>query len=346
MNAAAPSPPARAPIDLAVIGGYLGAGKTTVVNHLLEAPHGKRIAVLVNDFGAVNIDARLVRARSDDVIELDNGCICCTIGGALVDALVRVAARDERPDLLLIEASGVSDPAKIAQIGLLNGAFRLTAVLVVVDAPELVRTLVDPLVGAMAQQQIESASAVIVAKLDLIAAGSRERAISDVRALAATDIVVAADHGRVPLALLFDASVPPARALADVERWKHRPIRTNAGTNAGINARTNADVFPAFESVALAAPDVLDKVRLRAWLKALPRTILRAKGFVRVVDAQGNVSTRLCQVAARRLRLTPPAHDEHAAQGTEGVIVFIGFIDTDTEAMLRDGLRACSRAAP
>ncbi|MFT4063815.1 CobW family GTP-binding protein [Paraburkholderia sp.] len=329
MNTAVTPPAVRAPIDLAVIGGYLGAGKTTVLNHLLAAPHGKRIAVLVNDFGAVNIDARLVRARSDDVIELDNGCICCTIGGALVDALARVAAREERPDLLLIEASGVSDPAKIAQVGLLDGAFRLTAVLVVVDAPELVRTLVDPLVGAMAQQQIESASAVIVTKLDLIAPEARERAVSDVRALAATDIVVAADHGRVPLALLFDASVPPTRALADAARWQHRPVGSGAGA------------FPTFASVTLAAPDVLDKPRLRAWLKALPRTILRAKGFVRVVDAQGCVSTRVCQVAARRLRLTPPTQGEHAGEAAEGVIVFIGFIDTETEAMLRDGLLAC-----
>ncbi|SMG34404.1 CobW family GTP-binding protein [Paraburkholderia susongensis] len=329
MKAAAAPPPVRAPIDLAVIGGYLGAGKTTVLNRLLEAPHGKRIAVLVNDFGAVNIDARLVRARSDDVIELDNGCICCTIGGALVDALTRLAAREERPDLLLIEASGVSDPAKIAQVGLLNGAFRLTAVLVVVDAPELVRTLVDPLVGAMAQQQIDSASAVIVTKLDLIAPESRERAVSDVRALAATDIVVAADHGRVPLALLFDTSVPQTRALADAGRWQHRP------PGQGMS------VFPTFTSVALDAPDVLEKVRLRAWLKALPRTILRAKGFVRVVDAQGRVSTRVCQVAARRLRMTPPTQGEHADEAGQGVMVFIGFIDTETEAMLRDGLIAC-----
>ncbi|MCP3709911.1 GTP-binding protein [Paraburkholderia sp. CNPSo 3274] len=329
MNPAATPPTVREPIDLAVIGGYLGAGKTTVVNHLLEAPHGKRIAVLVNDFGAVNIDARLVRARSDDVIELDNGCICCTIGGALVDALARLAAREERPDLLLIEASGVSDPAKIAQVGLLNGAFRLTAVLVVVDAPELVRTLVDPLVGAMAQQQIDSASAVIVTKLDLIAPESRERAVSDVRALAATDIVVAANHGRVPLALLFDASAPQTPALADAGRWQHRPLGQNAS------------VFPTFQSLALAAPAVLEKVRLRAWLKALPRTILRAKGFVRVVDAEGRVSTRVCQVAGRRLRMTPPTQGEQAANGTESVMVFIGFIDTQTEGMLRDGLLAC-----
>ncbi|CAM2166217.1 CobW C-terminal domain-containing protein [Paraburkholderia sacchari] len=324
---------ARAPIDLAVIGGYLGAGKTTVVNHLLEAPHGKRIAVLVNDFGAVNIDGRLIRARSDDVIELDNGCICCTIGGALADALARLAAREERPDLLLIEASGVSDPARIAQVGLLNGAFRLTAVLVVVDAPELVRTLVDPLVGAMAQQQIDSASAVIVTKLDLVAPESRERAVSDVRALAATDIVVAADHGRVPPALLFDASVPQTLALADARRWQHQPIGT--GSNA----------FPSFASVTLAVPEVLDKARLRAWLKALPRTILRAKGFVRVADAEGGVSTRVCQVAARRLRMTPPTLGEQATGGGDGVLVFIGFIDSAIESNLRDGLLACRQTA-
>ncbi|MEX3985090.1 GTP-binding protein [Paraburkholderia sp. EG287A] len=329
MNPAATPATERAPIDLAVIGGYLGAGKTTVVNQLLEAPHGKRIAVLVNDFGAVNIDARLVRAHSDDVIELDNGCICCTIGGALVDALARLAAREERPDLLLIEASGVSDPAKIAQVGLLNGAFRLTAVLVIADALEFVHTLADPLVGAMAQQQIDSASAVIVTKLDLIEAGARERAVADVRALAPTDIVVAADHGRVPPALLFDASLPQTRALADARRWQHQPLGSNAG------------VLPAFASVTLAAPDVLDKARLRAWLKALPRTILRAKGFVRVADADGGISTRVCQVAARRLRMTPPAQSEHAAASAESVIVFIGFIDLETEAMLRDGLLAC-----
>lgn len=322
--------PVREPIDLAVVGGYLGAGKTTVVNRLLEAPHGKRIAVLVNDFGAVNIDARLVRARSDDVIELDNGCICCTIGGALVDALSRVAAREARPDLLLIEASGVSDPAKIAQVGLLNGAFRLTAVLVIADALELVHTLADPLVGAMAQQQLDSASAVIVTKLDLIEPDARERAVADVRALAPTDVVVAADHGRVPLALLFDATVPERRALADAARWQRRP---------------QGPPMPAFASVAIAVPEVLDKARLRAWLKALPRTVLRAKGFVRVADAQGEISTRVCQVAARRLRMTAATQSEQERATAESMLVFVGFIDMDTEMMLRDGLGECVQIA-
>ncbi|MDR8729699.1 CobW family GTP-binding protein [Burkholderia pseudomultivorans] len=316
-----------APIDLAVVGGYLGAGKTTVVNAILQAPHGRRIAVLVNDFGAVNIDARLVRARGDDLIELDNGCICCTIGGALVDALTRVAMRGARPDLLLVEASGVADPAKIAQIGLLNGAFRLTAVLVVADALALQDTLADPLVGAIAQRQLDGASAVVVTKLDLLAPAQRDAALADVRAHAPTDIVVAATHGEIPLALLFDAAVPDRRTTLRVARG-HRPI--------------GSDAMPALASTTIAVPDVLDKARLRAWLKALPRTILRAKGIVRIADADG-VALRVCQLAARRIRFA--SIEDEGLTGQPGVMVFIGIIDASIDATLRDGLTQCRTMA-
>lgn len=318
------------PIDLAVVGGYLGAGKTTLVNAILQAPHGRRIAVLVNDFGAVNIDARLVRARGDDVIELDNGCICCTIGGALVDALTRIATRDVRPELLLVEASGVADPAKIAQIGLLNGAFRLTSVLVVADALAWRDTLADPLVGAMAQRQLDGAGAIVVTKLDRLAPAQRDAVLDDVRACAPTDIVVAARHGEIPLALLFDTTVPDRRAMREIAR-SHRPIRH--------------DAMPAFASVTVAVPDVLDKARLRAWLKALPRAILRAKGVVRVADADGVVGTRVCQVAARRIRFSSMEDEGLVAHAGDGVMVFIGIIDADAEAALRSGIAQCSAAA-
>lgn len=319
-----------APIDLAVVGGYLGAGKTTVVNAILQAPHGRRIAVLVNDFGAVNIDARLVRARGDDVIELDNGCICCTIGGALVDALTRIATRDVRPELLLVEASGVADPAKIAQIGLLNGAFRLTSVLVVADALAWRDTLADPLVGAMAQRQLDGAGAIVVTKLDRLAPTQRDAVLDDVRACAPTDIVVAARHGEIPLALLFDTTVPDRRAMREIAR-SHRPIRH--------------DAMPAFASVTVAVPDVLDKARLRAWLKALPRTILRAKGVVRVADADGVVGTHVCQVAARRIRFSSMEDEGLVAHEGDGVMVFIGIIDAAAEAALCSGIAQCSAVA-
>ncbi|MBU9561029.1 GTP-binding protein [Burkholderia multivorans] len=319
MNAAA------APVDLAVVGGYLGAGKTTVVNAILQAPHGRRIAVLVNDFGAINIDARLVRARGDDVIELDNGCICCTIGGALVDALTRVAARDARPELLLVEASGVADPAKIAQIGMLNGAFRLTSVLVVADALALDDTLADPHVGAIAQRQLDGASALVVTKLDLLAPPQRAAALARVRARASTDIVVAASHGAIPLALLFDAAVPDRRATLRIARG-HRPI--------------GSDAMPALASVTIVPPQVLDKARLRAWLKALPRTILRAKGIVRVADGD-DVALRVCQVAARRVRFTPHEAQAEAEADRRCAMVFIGILDADTVAALHDGIAQC-----
>ncbi len=151
-------PAGAPPIVLAVIGGYLGAGKTTLLNHVLAHAGGRRIAVLVNDFGDINIDAALIRERSSDVIALENGCICCSIGGRLADALIAIAARPERPELLLIEASGVSDPAKVAQIGMLDPAFRLHGIIVAVDAERLEATLGDALVGDIATRQIGLAS--------------------------------------------------------------------------------------------------------------------------------------------------------------------------------------------
>ena len=84
---------ARSPIPLVVLGGYLGAGKTTLLNQLLANREGRRITVLVNDFGSINIDAALIRERTDDVIGLENGCVCCTIGGRLVQTLIAISAR-------------------------------------------------------------------------------------------------------------------------------------------------------------------------------------------------------------------------------------------------------------
>ena len=123
--ASAPQRPPIAPIALIVLGGYLGAGKTTLLNRLLADAQGRRVTVLVNDFGAINIDASLIREQSDDVISLENGCVCCSIGGRLVQALVEISARADPPDVLIIEASGVSDPVRIAQVGMLDRAFRL-----------------------------------------------------------------------------------------------------------------------------------------------------------------------------------------------------------------------------
>ena len=103
-------------LPFTVIGGFLGAGKTTLLNHWLRHADGQRLAVLVNDFGALNIDAGLIKAHSGDTIALTNGCVCCQIGDDLSMALIGVLQQRERFDAVVVEASGVSDPWRIAQL--------------------------------------------------------------------------------------------------------------------------------------------------------------------------------------------------------------------------------------
>ena len=100
-------------VPVLLVAGYLGAGKTTLLNHLLANPGGRRIAAVVNDFGAIDIDAGLLGTVSDGVVSLKNGCICCSLQGDLLRTLASVIKRPSPPDAIVIETSGISDPAEI-----------------------------------------------------------------------------------------------------------------------------------------------------------------------------------------------------------------------------------------
>ena len=117
------------PIPVTLIGGFLGAGKTTLLNYVLSENHGVRAAVLVNDFGAINIDAKLVVGVEGETINLANGCVCCTVRGDLSRTLRRLLARRRAPDRVLIETSGLASPGPVAQTLLLDselaGTYRL-----------------------------------------------------------------------------------------------------------------------------------------------------------------------------------------------------------------------------
>src|ERR1700760_659243 len=103
------------PVPILLVAGFLGAGKTTVVNHLLSHADGRRIAAVINDFGAINIDAELVAGASDGVVSLSNGCICCSLEGDLIRTLASLLRRDPRPEYIVIETSGVADPTDIVR---------------------------------------------------------------------------------------------------------------------------------------------------------------------------------------------------------------------------------------
>ncbi|MGA9915150.1 CobW family GTP-binding protein [Paraburkholderia sp.] len=303
----------RPPIPLVVLGGYLGAGKTTLLNHVLSNASQRRVAVLVNDFGDINIDAALIRERTDDVINLENGCVCCSIGGRLVDALVAISARPERPELLIIEASGVSDPVKIAQIGLLDRSFRLVGIIVAVDAERIGATLRDPYVGDIVRRQIVGATALVLTKTDLVTEQEKAVAAAAVSSLATTAILLDAANGAIPLELIFDASVAP----------RHRTGEQAFAAGERINSHQDICSF------SFRSDFRLDRKKLREVFRSLSVPLLRAKG---IVWLDQDASPQELHVVGGRILITPFAG--HAA--AESTIVLIGrFTDEDERTVKR-----------
>lgn len=156
-----------APLPMMVIAGYLGAGKTSLINRLLAEDHGQRILVMVNDFGAINIDEQLLQSRNDDTITLTNGCVCCTMGADLFMAIGDVLDREPCPDALVIEASGIADPKRIAQVALAEPDLRYGGILTVVDAQAFEGLAQDALIGPQILDQVVCADLVAVSKTNL-----------------------------------------------------------------------------------------------------------------------------------------------------------------------------------
>lgn len=152
------------PLPMTVISGYLGAGKTTFINQLLAADHGLKLMILVNDFGAINIDAALLASKDEDTIALTNGCVCCTMGSDLFLALGDALDRRPRPDHLIVEASGVADPARIANAARAEPDMRYAGIVTLVDGEAFDGLSNDPLIGPQVRNQVSRADLVVITK--------------------------------------------------------------------------------------------------------------------------------------------------------------------------------------
>ncbi|WP_422000765.1 CobW family GTP-binding protein [Reyranella sp.] len=241
-------------IPFTVIGGFLGAGKTTLLNRLLRGAGGRRFAVLVNDFGALDIDGRLVADHGGDTVALANGCLCCTIGDSLVATLLALLERPERFDHVVVEASGVADPARIADLGVLDPRLVRDGVIVVIDAETVRERAADRRVGDTIARQLAAADLLVLNKLDLAADIGGLRAFLAARSPAP---LLEARHADVPLGLLFGLERHGAAAASDPSE--------------------------PFASWSYEWPEPVE----RALVLDLLRTegVLRAKGIVRFADA-------------------------------------------------------------
>ena len=262
-------------IPVTILGGFLGAGKTTALNALLRAAQ-RRIAVLVNDFGTINIDAALIAERGADMIALSNGCVCCELGDDLGAGIAALIALQPRPEQIVVEASGVSDPWRIAQLVRLEVGVALDAVLVLADAARFPTLLADPWLADTLERQVARADLVLLSHTDHAteseitvtrAALRRLRPLVTVAMLRSDllDVLLASPALRLePTRLQADA--PPSHGFL---HWHWLPPRGFGGK------------------------------ALRDTINALPDAVLRAKGFVHI-----DGTSYLLQRVGRRTELS------------------------------------------
>ncbi|MDB5831685.1 MAG: cobalamin biosynthesis protein CobW [Caballeronia sp.] len=217
-----PQPNPRRKIPVTVISGFLGAGKTTLVNHLIQHSTTGRIGVVVNEFGEVGIDGQLIVAEEEALIEINNGCVCCTVRADLVASVKELLMRTQgnthaRLDRLIVETSGLADPAPVLQTFLadpdLREAVELEAVVTVVDAHHFAQQLQDEIV----REQVAFADIVVINKVDLIDAHALHLLEQQVRALSPTAAITAASHSQVPPDSLLGVRRFSLPALLEIE---------------------------------------------------------------------------------------------------------------------------------
>jgi G3E family GTPase len=270
------------PVPVLLVAGFLGAGKTTVVNHLLAHAEGRRIAAVVNDFGAINIDAELIAGASDGVVSLANGCICCTLEGDLLRTLATLLRRDPQPEFIVIETSGIADPTDIVRNLMDPVIFReapLETVLCVVDATMPVARLND----ALLKSQLRAADVVALSKVDLAEESARAELRDAIRGIRPAAVVVDAVNGDVPTALLFPAD--PDRVPAPRQPGPRRPAEER------------------FETLSWTSERPVSLPKLQQAIGRLAPKLARAKGLFETVEQPGRIM--VFQLAGGRATLVP-----------------------------------------
>ena len=323
-----------------ILTGYLGAGKTTLLNALLRETH-EPLGVIVNDFGAVNVDASLVAGHTtlDGEVSLQNGCICCTIRGDLLAALLRLRRRERPPGHVVIEASGVSDPASI--IGTistprLSKHLALAAVVGCVDP-----TTFAGLTGGdadVASGQLRVCDLLVSTKQDVATPEELTATHERLASLAPGVRVVSSSRGQAPTALILNAASLWSEARVAAMRPQPDPHVHEAGHRLGHHHHHHHH-HHAYETWTFDAEDPLSVHALRRALARLPAAVFRAKGWVHVAE---DPKTRLLvQVVGGRAELRCVGDWNDWNQRPRSQLVFLGREGALDPPALQRLLEAC-----
>ncbi|MBO0332146.1 GTP-binding protein [Sneathiella sp. CAU 1612] len=254
---------------MTVLGGFLGSGKTTLVNHLLRHADGKRIMVLVNDFGELPIDQDLIAAKDGNILTLANGCACCSMGADLYKAFAAALDYAPAPDHLLIEASGVAEPKRIANFARAEPDLTLNGVITMVDAVNFEKTRTDNRLSDIVEAQITGAHMLLLNKCDLVPTQDLEKCESVLRGFNGTAPLIRVEHGVLSADIFFGEDIKAGR-LKEISEGSH--THTHEADFARWSVATDTEI---------------DKAALRETLLQLPSSILRVKGIFRASGEDG-----------------------------------------------------------
>ncbi len=249
-------------IPYVVIGGYLGAGKTTLLNRLLTRATDRRIGLLINDFGEINIDAALIESATDQQINLTNGCICCSLADGFTEALDQLTAVEPPLDLIVVEASGVADVGLLAQYG--HGkALNLQGAVVLADAETIIERADDRYVSRTVRRQLAAADLIVLTRCDLVT----DERLENVKAwltrnMPHTPFVESTD---ADVALLFDEISPAQHTVEGQIAHEH------------------------YATCAIVRESPVTLAQLEAFVGALGDDVIRAKGVVSLNGGSGAV---------------------------------------------------------